>query len=144
MESCLMTIHQILRTHSIINSVLVCVCVLIIGSAITKGYHHHNDGSCHVTCLICISINLFFGLISSEIPSLACSKNLYIPIVSYPILFYSNINLFYHPRSPPLLISSTLESPKWSKSCIKWQPWTNQSLFVRWFLGNYYRWIKYE
>jgi hypothetical protein len=102
MESCLMIINQGLKTQFVITRVLVCVCVLLVGT-IKVGCHHHEDEKRHETCLLCVLFDIFSGFISSEVPSIICRTELHTFIVSYPIYYFNNTNLFYQPRSPPFL-----------------------------------------
>jgi len=97
-----MIINQGLKNQSDITRVLVCVCVLLVGT-ITVGYHQHKDEKRHETCSVCVVFDSFSGFISSELPSIICRTALHTFIVSYPIYYFNNANLFYQPRSPPSL-----------------------------------------
>jgi len=85
-----------------ITSVLTIICVLLTFGATTIDYHHDEDGCSHETCSLCFLLNLFSGIHISEVPSVLCSVEIYVLVVSYSIIYFNNINSFYHPRSPPL------------------------------------------
>ena len=94
-------ISQTHNTQFMRTILLSIVCILLILGSEIASYHHHEDGTSHETCSLCILINNFSGFFISEQLSLIQPTDFYTLIGYYPVSYSNHTHSFYHSRSPP-------------------------------------------
>ena len=80
---------------------LVVACIFLILPFLSQNFHHHEDETNHVTCLICILLESLSGFFISDSPSLIKPATFFILIVPYQPFCFSHPQFFYYSRSPP-------------------------------------------